>query len=166
MLYKIREGCEVDRNEDGVLEIKTGPMLPIIKIDSEDFTMVFEPIDDREDEINRLKGWINDLQSGMYINCVYCGHRYGPSDEVPESMADVLKKHIEECPEHPMSKLSALNRDMAEALNDIKRIIENAEMFRMRDEDHEQVSEWFSVNAEVLERTRVYAHGCIDDADI
>lgn len=66
----------------------------------------------KDEEIKRLTKWVNDLQSGMYINCVYCGHRYGPNDEVPESMADVLKKHIEECPEHPMSKLTALNREL------------------------------------------------------
>ena len=30
-------------------------------------------------------------------------------DEVPESMANVLKKHIEECPKHPMSKLKKEN---------------------------------------------------------
>ena len=56
-------------------------------------------------EIERLKAWVNDLQAGMYINCVYCGHRYGPDTEVPESMAEVLKEHIEQCPEHPMSKI-------------------------------------------------------------
>jgi len=60
-------------------------------------------------EIKRLRQWVNDLQSGMYINCVYCGHRYGPKDEVPVSMADVLKQHIEVCPEHPMSKLKEEN---------------------------------------------------------
>lgn len=53
----------------------------------------------------KLRQWVDDLQSGMYINCVYCGHRYGPQDEVPASMADVLKEHIEVCPKHPMSKL-------------------------------------------------------------
>lgn len=52
-----------------------------------------------------LKRWVNDLQSGMYINCVYCGHRYGPREGTPVSMADVLKEHIETCPEHPMYKL-------------------------------------------------------------
>ncbi len=52
-----------------------------------------------------LEKWINDLQSGMYINCVYCGHRYGPNDEVPSSMADTLKEHIEQCPKHPMNFL-------------------------------------------------------------
>ena len=43
--------------------------------------------------------------AGMYINCVYCGHRYGPDSEVPAAMADVLKEHIEQCPKHPMSAL-------------------------------------------------------------
>lgn len=54
-------------------------------------------------EIKRLREWVNDLQSGMYINCVYCGHRYGPNSDTPVTMADVLKKHIEQCPEHPLS---------------------------------------------------------------
>lgn len=58
-------------------------------------------------ELERYKGWVQDLQAGMYVNCVYCGHRYGPSDNVPVSMADALKQHIEQCPEHPMSKLRA-----------------------------------------------------------
>ena len=58
-------------------------------------------------EIERLRQWVNDLQSGMYINCVYCGHRYGPRDEVPATMTDVLKEHIEQCPEHPCSELKA-----------------------------------------------------------
>ena len=61
---------------------------------------------DRE-KLARLRGWVDDLQSGMFINCVYCGHRYGPSDEVPASMADVLKTHVEQCSKHPMSALKA-----------------------------------------------------------
>jgi len=56
-------------------------------------------------EVARLKKWVADLQSGMYVNCVYCGHRYGPGETTPASMANALKKHIEQCPEHPMSKL-------------------------------------------------------------
>ena len=56
--------------------------------------------------------WINDLQAGMSINCVYCGHNYGPDNEVPATMADVLKEHIEQCPKHPMS---ALKDELAEA---------------------------------------------------
>jgi hypothetical protein len=56
-------------------------------------------------EIARLEAWVDDLQSGMFINCVYCGHRYGPKENVPATMADVLKDHVEVCPEHPMSAL-------------------------------------------------------------
>ena len=50
-----------------------------------------------------LRQWINDLQTGMYINCVYCGHRYGPnSEEIP---ADALRRHVASCPEHPLGIL-------------------------------------------------------------
>lgn len=59
---------------------------------------------DQRKKIARLEKWIDDCQSGMYINCVYCGHRYGPNTET-SSMRDVLKQHIEQCPEHPMSQL-------------------------------------------------------------
>ena len=41
-------------------------------------------------EIERLTQWINDCQSGMYINCVYCGHRYGPEDKVKNTMQEAL----------------------------------------------------------------------------
>lgn len=67
-------------------------------------------------ENEQLKQWVNDLQSGMYVNCVYCGHRYGPEDEVPASMADVLKAHIEQCPEHPMAKLKQENEKLKKVL--------------------------------------------------
>lgn len=67
-------------------------------------------------ETARLQAWVNDLQSGMFINCVYCGHRYGPKDEVPASMADVLKAHVEQCPKHPMSALKEENVRLREAL--------------------------------------------------
>lgn len=70
-------------------------------------------------ENERLEQWVKDLQSGMYVNCVYCGHRYGPDDKVPTSMADALKEHIEQCPKHPMSalkkeveRLAAYRKDM------------------------------------------------------
>lgn len=57
-------------------------------------------------EIEQLERWIDDCQSGMYINCVYCGHRYGPNDgDHLVSMRDALQEHIEICPKHPMSKL-------------------------------------------------------------
>ena len=56
-------------------------------------------------EITRLKQWVADLQSGQYVNCVYCGHKYGSYVDTPVAMADLLKTHVEHCPEHPMSKL-------------------------------------------------------------
>lgn len=60
---------------------------------------------EQAEEIERLTQWVNDLQAGMWINCAYCGHRYGPDDRIPVAMADVLKEHIEVCPKHPMSQL-------------------------------------------------------------
>lgn len=71
-------------------------------------------------ENERLKGWVSDLQSGMYVNCVYCGHRYGPKDKVPVSMADILKDHIEKCPKHPMSHLRRAAKDALRALETSK----------------------------------------------
>lgn len=66
-------------------------------------------------ELERMQRWVDDLQSGMYINCVYCGYRYGPADEVPATMADALKQHIEQCPKHPMSALKAENAALRRA---------------------------------------------------
>lgn len=70
--------------------------------------------------------WVNDLQSGMYVNCVYCGHRYGPSDKTPVSMADMLKEHIERCPEHPMSKLKADNERLSQKVSKVTRELDAA----------------------------------------
>jgi len=60
-------------------------------------------------EVERLQQWVNDLQSGMYANCVYCGHRYGPEISLSPAKAELLKAHIEKCPAHPMSALKAEN---------------------------------------------------------
>jgi len=79
-------------------------------------------------ENKRLEKWVNDLQSGMYINCVYCGHRYGPKDEVACSMQDVLKKHIEKCPKHPLSAA----REMIASLEEENKKLQN-EMQRRED---------------------------------
>lgn len=54
-------------------------------------------------EISRLHRWLDDLQAGMYVNCVYCGHRYGPGDTTPTTMAEALQRHIATCPAHPMA---------------------------------------------------------------
>jgi len=65
--------------------------------------------------IQKYRKWIDDLHSGMYINCVYCGYRYGPMNETPSSMADVLKQHISQCPDHPMSLLKTQYGNLKEA---------------------------------------------------
>ena len=99
------------------------------------------------EEAERHQIWVNDLQSGMYINCAYCGHRYGPENKVPASMADVLKEHIEKCPEHPMSKLRAeLKQVKAErdaAVEDLRqsRIFNNTCAFCV-DNKRETDEEW------------------------
>lgn len=67
-------------------------------------------------ERDALQRWINDLQSQLYINCVYCGHRYGPNEkEVP---ADALRQHVACCPEHPMAELVASCKEAVEAIGD------------------------------------------------
>ena len=78
----------------------------------ERLTMESNRLSDRDrvyEDNQRLRTWIRDLHSGMYINCAYCGHRYGPTESTPVSMADILKAHIEVCPEHPMSALKEMN---------------------------------------------------------
>ncbi len=73
-------------------------------------TSVIARLDDLQEaanEISRLRQWVADCQAGMYVNCVYCGHRYGPDHSTPVAMADVLKRHIEQCPEHPLSHAKA-----------------------------------------------------------
>jgi hypothetical protein len=67
----------------------------------------------RNADVARLRNWVSDLQSGMYVNCVYCGHRYGPDGSTPVTMAEVLKKHVERCSEHPMSKMRVALEKMA-----------------------------------------------------
>jgi len=82
--------------------------MKIIKYKNKDYVLYSDHIISLEivkERVRDLEKWVNDLQSGMYINCVYCGHRYGPSESMPASMADVLKRHIEQCPKHPMSTL-------------------------------------------------------------
>lgn len=68
------------------------------------------------EKIARLERWIADLQSGMYVNCVYCGHQYGPGETTPMSMADALKAHIATCPQHPMHRLIGATQSAYHAL--------------------------------------------------
>ena len=73
-------------------------------------------------KLERYKKWVNDLQSGMFINCVYCGHQYGPKESTPISMADVLKAHVEKCPEHPMYALKAKLAQAVEGLREMSQL--------------------------------------------
>ncbi len=70
-------------------------------------------------EIKRLQDWVNDLHSGMYINCVYCGHRYGPADDVPSTMSQVLYDHIAVCPKHPLFEARAEIERLRAAMFDV-----------------------------------------------
>jgi polyhydroxyalkanoate synthesis regulator phasin len=84
-----------------------------------------ERIGELEQQVERLELHVNDLQSGMYINCVYCGHRYGPADSHAATvkdgkpMAEALREHISVCPEHPLShatqQVERLEREVSRA---------------------------------------------------
>lgn len=79
--------------------------------------------DEMRAEIWRLSQWVHDIQSGMFINCVYCGHRYGPKEStgvaIPgagETMAEALARHVMGCAYHPMAKLAQENAMLREQL--------------------------------------------------
>ncbi|MDD5533677.1 MAG: hypothetical protein PHC52_12860 [Syntrophales bacterium] len=80
-------------------------------------------------ENERLRAWVSDLQSGMYINCVYCGHRYGPKENTPVSMAEVLKQHVEGCPKHPMSALKAENERLKARIAELEPLARERDQF-------------------------------------
>ena len=73
------------------------------------------------EENKRLESWIDDLQSGMFINCVYCGHRYGPDDKNHlVTMRKALEEHIAVCPKHPLSKAHASLSEKDREIADLK----------------------------------------------
>ncbi len=90
-----------------------------------DILMLLTLIDEQRGEIERLNQWVNDLQSGMSINCVYCGHKYGPDPGTPITMQAVLYKHIAQCPKHPLTaeraKVEQLESQLTEAKEEIER---------------------------------------------
>lgn len=59
-------------------------------------------IQEVSDALDRMTQWKDDLLQGKTVNCVYCGHRYNPG--TPEQ-AQVLKDHIEQCPDHPLAHM-------------------------------------------------------------
>lgn len=88
-------------------------------------------------EVAKLNKWVNDLQSGMYINCVYCGFRYGPGDVTEGTMQMALTVHVKACPAHPLSHaIKLLQRarqviepgtyvDSTECLADIEKMLDS-----------------------------------------
>ena len=50
------------------------------------------------------------------MNCVYCGYQYGPQESHPQSMADVLKEHVEKCSKHPMNVVRLENELLKEKI--------------------------------------------------
>lgn len=111
-----------------------------------------EHIESLTAENSQLEAWIDDLQSGMYINCVYCGHRYGPnSDPYTKdfhlTMRKALEGHIASCPKHPLSaakkEIAALKKaaNNHERLVDVVRAMERARdlwLPMLTDAEHEQ----------------------------
>jgi hypothetical protein len=93
-------------------------------------------LEESHGEIERLRAHVADLQSGMWINCVYCGHRYGPRDTTapvipgaPISMAESLARHIATCPLHPMSAYRAVIEGMLVEVEKIQADIKRAIAF-------------------------------------
>lgn len=74
-------------------------------------------------ENRRLKQWVRDLQDGCWVNCVYCGHRYGHEKDTQVAMADVLKQHVEQCPDHPMAALKARTTKLETAMRQASEIM-------------------------------------------
>ena len=113
--------------------------------------VIMDTMEEARAEIKRLQQWVNDLQAGMYVNCVYCGHRYGPEMDTPVSMAEVLKQHIEVCPQHPLSSARAriawleekaevvhdclVEGDTRQALTEAKLMIRGRVLARLTDGD-------------------------------
>lgn len=75
-----------------------------------------------ENEVERLKKWVGDLQGGMWVNCVYCGYRYEPQKTT--AMADLLQEHIENCTQHPMYALKKENERLRNLVECVSHDIE------------------------------------------
>jgi hypothetical protein len=86
-------------------------------------------------EIERLEKWIDDLQSGMYINCVYCGHRYPPGTNAIKRK--VLHEHIKICPKHPLSKAEIRIKELEEENKVLEKEVDRLqEVFQVLNEAH------------------------------
>lgn len=82
-------------------------MLDLIRANRQGEEKPLDTLGRMSKDILQFEKWVADLQSGMYINCVYCGHRYGPAENTPVAMSTLLTKHIEGCSKHPLSQARA-----------------------------------------------------------
>lgn len=57
-------------------------------------------IHEHAQEVSKLRQWVRELQSGLYLNCVFCGENFTGQENFNR-----LTNHIRECPEHPLSRL-------------------------------------------------------------
>lgn len=62
----------------------------------------------------RLQKWVKKYQPHFFAKCSLCGHPYWPVNDVPDNPTELLKDHIENCPEHPMSALKRKNEQIME----------------------------------------------------
>jgi len=74
-------------------------------------------VQDLQDEVSTLMQWVGDLQTGLYVNCIYCGHRYPP--ETPDVRDQALYNHIKECQHHPLSKALAQIEELRNGLIEV-----------------------------------------------
>ncbi|HEX6923783.1 MAG TPA: hypothetical protein VF167_00015, partial [Longimicrobiaceae bacterium] len=77
---------------------------------------VARQLEEARGEIARLTQWVHDLQSGMWINCVYCGHRYGPRESTAPTMQQALYEHVRVCPKHPLAAAERKITELEEQL--------------------------------------------------
>lgn len=81
-------------------------------------------IEELQEKLAQMEQWIDDLQSGLYVNCVYCGYNFGQKDAVDESMRTSLQNHMETCPKHPMSILKQRNEKLEGFRTEIENLLE------------------------------------------
>ncbi len=59
-----------------------------------------ERIEILEAAVKEKDEWIDRLEDGRIVTCVYCGHAYPP--ETQRSKRKILYEHIKLCPKHPL----------------------------------------------------------------
>lgn len=109
--YKIKDKEKIKNQDEEIKkEMKT-------LFFQEELRNLQEKIKCLEKKNKKMHDWIDDLQSGMYVNCVYCGHRYGPKDSTPCSMSEILQRHVEVCTEHPMHKFRVRVKELLQKID-------------------------------------------------